>query len=68
MTQYLDAVQYSAFVYENIDHNPLINELKQLSVYCNQQLKARAARCKSKRRRITSRTAESMKYYNTVKL
>ena len=45
--QYFDAVQYCAFVNENIDYNPLINELKQLSAYYNQQLKARATRRKN---------------------
>jgi hypothetical protein len=45
--QYLDAVQYCAFAYENIDYRPLINELKQLSAYYNQQLKARATRRKN---------------------
>jgi hypothetical protein len=45
--QYFDAVQYCAFVYEDIDYNPLINELRQLNAYYNQQLKARAARRKS---------------------
>jgi hypothetical protein len=42
--QYFDAVQYCAFANENIDYNPLINELKQLNAYYNQQLKARATR------------------------
>jgi hypothetical protein len=45
--QYLDAVQYCAFAYEHIDYRPLINELKQLSAYYNQQLKARATRRKN---------------------
>jgi hypothetical protein len=47
MGQYFDAVQYCAFAYENIDYRPLINELKQLSAYYNQQLKARATRRKN---------------------
>jgi hypothetical protein len=45
--QYFDAVQYCAFANENIDYNPLINELKQLSAYYNQQLQARATRRKN---------------------
>ncbi|MDR0604412.1 MAG: hypothetical protein LBG80_08945, partial [Bacteroidales bacterium] len=45
--QYFDAVQYCAFANEHIDYNPLINELKQLSAYYNQQLKARATRRKN---------------------
>jgi glutathione S-transferase len=45
--QYFDAVQYCAFAYDNIDYRPLINELKQLSAYYNQQLKARATRRKN---------------------
>jgi hypothetical protein len=45
--QYFDSVQYCAFAHENIDYNPLINELKQLSAYYNQQLKARATRRKN---------------------
>jgi hypothetical protein len=45
--QYFDAVQYCAFAYEDIDYNPLINELKQLNAYYNQQLKARATRRKN---------------------
>lgn len=40
--QYMDAVQYCTFAHEELDYNPLINELKQLSVFYNQQLKARA--------------------------
>jgi hypothetical protein len=45
--QYFDAVQYCAFAYEDIDYNPLIRELKQLSAYYNQQLKTRATRRKN---------------------
>jgi hypothetical protein len=44
LMQYFDAVQYCAFAYEDLDYNPLINELKQLSAYYSQQLKARATR------------------------
>jgi hypothetical protein len=47
LTQYFDAIQYCAFAHEDIDYNPLINELKQLSAYYNQQLKARATRRKN---------------------
>jgi hypothetical protein len=45
--QYFDAIQYCAFAHEDLDYTPLINELKQLSAYYNQQLKARATRRKS---------------------
>jgi hypothetical protein len=45
--QYFDAIQYCAFAYEENDYQPLINELKQISAYYNQQLKARATRCKN---------------------
>jgi hypothetical protein len=45
--QYLDAIQYCAFAYEDLDYKPLINELQQLSAYYNQQLKARVTRRKN---------------------
>jgi hypothetical protein len=44
LTQYFDAVQYCAFAYEDLDYNPLINELNQIGAYYNQQLKARETR------------------------
>lgn len=46
--QFFDAVQYCAFAYDDVDYSPLINELEQLSVYYNQQLKIRATRRKNK--------------------
>jgi hypothetical protein len=46
--QFFDAVEYCAFAYEDVDYSPLISELKQLSAYYNQQLKARASRRKNK--------------------
>jgi hypothetical protein len=45
--QYIDAVQYCAFAYEDLDYTPLINELQQLSAYYNQQIKTRATRRKN---------------------
>jgi hypothetical protein len=47
LTQYYDAVQYCAFAHEENDYQPLVNELKKLSTYYNQQLKARATRRKN---------------------
>jgi hypothetical protein len=47
LTQFLDAVQYCAFNYEEIDYLPLVNELKQLAAYYIKQLKARATRRKN---------------------
>jgi hypothetical protein len=47
ITQFLDAVQYSAYIYENIDYMPLINELNKLNQYYSQQLKARTTRSKN---------------------
>jgi hypothetical protein len=44
LVQFFDAVQYSAFIYEDIDYMPLINELIKLNQYYIQQLKARATR------------------------
>jgi hypothetical protein len=47
MIQFLDAVQYSAYLYEELDYTPLVNELRQLNLYYIQQLKARAVRRKN---------------------
>lgn len=47
LIQFLDAVQYSAYVYEEPDYTPLINELIKLNQYYIQQLKARATRRKN---------------------
>jgi len=47
MTQFFDAVQYSAYVYEEVDYTPLVNELRTLNQYYIQQLKARATRRKN---------------------
>jgi hypothetical protein len=47
LTQFFDAVQYSAYVYEDLDYTPLINELVKLNQYYSQQLKARATRRKN---------------------
>jgi hypothetical protein len=44
--QYFDAIQYCAFTHEENDYQPLVNKLKLLNAYCNQQLKARATRRK----------------------
>jgi hypothetical protein len=43
----LDAVQYSAYVYEDGEYTPLVAEIQTLNRYYTQQLKARAARRKS---------------------
>jgi hypothetical protein len=45
--QFFDAVEYCAFAYEDVDYKPLINELEQLSIYYNRQLKIRATRHKN---------------------
>jgi hypothetical protein len=47
LIQYFDAVQYCAFAHEDLDYNPLINELNQLGEYYSQQLKARETRRKN---------------------
>jgi hypothetical protein len=47
LTQFFDAVQYSAYIYEELDYLPLINELNKLNQYYSQQLKARATRRKN---------------------
>jgi hypothetical protein len=47
LVQFLDAVQYSAYVYEDVDYKTLINELIKLNQYYSQQLKARATRRKN---------------------
>jgi hypothetical protein len=47
LAQFFDAVQYSAYVYDNLDYMPLISELEKLNQYYNRQLNARAARRKS---------------------
>ena len=47
LTQFFDAVQYSAYIYENRDYKPLINELNLLNRYYIQQLKSRATRRKN---------------------
>jgi hypothetical protein len=44
IVQFIDAVQYSAYVYEDLDYMPFINELKKLNQYYITQLKARATR------------------------
>lgn len=47
IAQFFDAVQYSAYLYEDLDYTPLANELNLLNRYYNQQLKARTARRKN---------------------
>jgi hypothetical protein len=44
LTQFFDALQYSAYLYEDVDYMPLINELTLLNRYYNRQLKARTTR------------------------
>jgi hypothetical protein len=47
LVQFFDALQYSAYIYEDVDYTPLINELKRLNLYYIQQLKAHATRRKN---------------------
>ena len=47
LTQFFDAVQYSAYVHEDLDYRPLANELGELNRYYAQQLKARISRRKA---------------------
>jgi hypothetical protein len=47
LAQFFDAVQYSAYVYEELDYMPFVNELTALNQYYNRQLNARAARRKN---------------------
>jgi hypothetical protein len=47
LTQFFDAVQYSAYVYDDLNYMPLINELVKLNQYYSRQLNARVARRKS---------------------
>jgi hypothetical protein len=47
VTQFIDAVEYSAYIYEDIDYMPFVNELNKLNQYYSQQLKARATRRKN---------------------
>ena len=47
ITQFFDAVQYSAYVYEDLDYRPLVNELSELNRYYSRQLKARVTRRKA---------------------
>ncbi|MDR1601876.1 MAG: DUF6261 family protein [Tannerella sp.] len=47
LSQFFDALQYSAYLYEELDYAPLINELEQLNRYYNRNLKARATRRKN---------------------
>jgi hypothetical protein len=47
LTLFLDSVQYSAYIYEDLDYMPLINELIKLNQYYSQQLKSRATRRKN---------------------
>jgi hypothetical protein len=47
LVQFFDALQYSAYFYEDLDYMPLINELTLLNEYYNRQLKARATRRKN---------------------
>jgi hypothetical protein len=47
LTQFFDALQYCAYVYEELDYMPLINELVQLNEYYNRQLNARITRRKN---------------------
>jgi hypothetical protein len=44
ITQFFDAVQYSAYVYEDLDYRPLVRELSELNLYYSRQLKARISR------------------------
>jgi hypothetical protein len=43
LSQFLDAVQYSAYANEDADYAPLVNELRQLNQYYIAQLKNRGA-------------------------
>ncbi|MDR0844889.1 MAG: DUF6261 family protein, partial [Tannerella sp.] len=47
LTQFFDALEYSAYYHESLDYRPLINELTWLNQYYNQQLKARETRRKN---------------------
>jgi hypothetical protein len=47
LVQFLDAVQYSAYVYDDLDYMPFINEITKLHRYYTAQLKARATRRKN---------------------
>jgi hypothetical protein len=47
ISQFLDAVEYSAYCFEDIDYMPLVNELNKLNQYYSHQLKARATRHKT---------------------
>jgi hypothetical protein len=47
LVQFFDAVQYSAYIYEELDYMPLINELTKLHKYYTAQLKARITRRKN---------------------
>jgi hypothetical protein len=52
LTQFFDAVQYSAYIYEDLDYRPLVSELSELNRYYSQQLKARASRRKAGKKTI----------------
>jgi hypothetical protein len=47
LVQFFDAVQYSAYIHDDVDYTPLINELTKLHQYYIAQLKARATRRKN---------------------
>jgi hypothetical protein len=47
LVQFFDAVQYSAYINEDLNYLPLVNELNELNLYYVRQLKARAARHKN---------------------
>ncbi|MDR1864773.1 MAG: DUF6261 family protein [Bacteroidales bacterium] len=47
LTQFFDAVQYSAYEHEELDYMPLIHQLVKLNQYYNRQLNARLTRRKN---------------------
>jgi hypothetical protein len=61
LTQFFDAVQYSAYLYEELNYLPLVNELSKLNRYYTQQLNARATRRKNGKKTNEEPPIEPMK-------
>jgi hypothetical protein len=61
LTQFFDAIQYSAYVFENLNYLPLANEISKLNRYYIQQLSARATRRKNGKKTSEEPPIEPMK-------
>jgi hypothetical protein len=61
LTQFFDAIQYSAYLYENLNYLPLVNEISKLNRYYIQQLTARATRRKNGKKTSEEPPIEPMK-------